>query len=460
MHRHKGGQLGAGELAMLALGTAVGGTYFLGVAIPLRAAGAGALIAFLFGGVLIYIILTALAEMTIANPAHGSFREYVEQAYGPQAGFVIGWVYWLGLVLAVSSEATAASIFIRTWIPAAPLWLLSLIIIASVTAVNALDVRGFTRIESLTAAVKLLALALFIIFVFLLAFGVPGGRPPGAGLLGQSVFAGGWSGIGGSMLLVMLGYGGCEVLGLAAPDARDPARTVPRAIVMSVIGLVVLYIGGVLALVLLLPPGTVSENVSPLVAALDLAGWPRWAGVMNAVVMSASLSQMLAAMYGLSRMLYSLAQEGQAPRIAGRLTRAGVPRNALFFSGGTMLVGVVLAWILPGQVYRLLTSSGGFAILFAYLGILASQLRFRAQITCTPATCRMPGYPYSTWMGIAMLLLVIASMPLVPGQGAGLVTGLALLAITAAASVVVVRRRVGDWEGGAREPEEDRIPLK
>jgi L-asparagine transporter-like permease len=424
-----GAKLGVYQLLMLALGSAVGGSFFLSTAIALRAAGPSILIAFAIGGGLVYIILMALSEMTTAHPSRGSFREYAEEAFGPMASFVVGWLYWAGFVLALSSEATAVALFARLWLPGVPIWLLSLSVIVGVTLLNLLDVRKFSVIESGMSAIKLLAIVAFIIVMGALIIGVMPGRPPvGLGALrGERLLPGGLGGLAGSMLIVLFGYAGFEVLGLAAPDAKEPKRTVPRAIMLTVISLIVLYVGAMLLLLPVLPLTAVAPDVSPFVAALRHGGLTWLASGFNLIVMIASISTMLAAMFGLSRMLNSLAEEGQAPAFLRRLTGAGLPRNALLTSGGAMLVGVLLAYVLPKQVYLFLVAAGGFSLIFAYLMILASQLVLRRKRGCPSTGCQLPGYPYLTWIGIVLLIGALAAMPLVPGQGAGLIVGVALL---------------------------------
>lgn len=460
MHGKDG--LTAGQLVLLALGSVVGGAFFLAAAVTLHAAGSAALLAYALGGFLTYLILTALSELTTARPVSGSFREYAEQAFGPMAGFVVGWLYWLGLALAMSSEATATALFLRVWLPGAPVWLLSLLIIAAVTALNLLDVGLFTRVESFMAAVKVVALAAFILLGAAVVAGLVPGRPAAglAALAGQPLLPRGPGGVAGSLLMVMFGYAGFEVLGLAAPEARHPQRTVPRAIAWTILALITLYVGGIAVLLALVPVAAVSEEVSPLVTALQQAGFPRLAGGMNLVVMSASLSAILASMYALSRMLHSLAREGQAPAFLARTAPGGAPRPALLASAAMMLVGVVLAFLLPRQVYLFLASSGGFALLFSYLAILASQLRLRRRHGCHPDACRMPAFPYLTWLGILLVLAAMVSMPLVPGQGAGLAAGLGLLAILALA-YRLVRTPVPQPEPPApHEPSPDELPLR
>jgi L-asparagine transporter-like permease len=449
--RHKGG-LSTWNLVMLALGSVVGGSFFLGTAVTLKAAGPGALLAFAIGGGLVYLILTALSELTISRPTDGSFRAYAEVAFGPMASFVVGWVYWIGLVLAMSSEATAAALFARLWLPGVPVWLLSLAVVVGVTLLNLLNVRLFSMIESVMSAVKLLAIAGFILLMAVVIFGLWPGRPPiGLGAVrSEPLLPGGLGGLAGAMLIVFFSYAGFEVLGLAAPDAKDPQRTVPRAITLTMVAMAGLFILGIAALLPVLPIGAASTDVSPLVAAVRLAGFVGLSGALNLIVMSASLSTMLAAIYGLGRMLYSLAEEGAAPALFARLTPAGAPRNALFASAGGMLVGVVLAFVLPKQAYLLLASSGAFSLLFAYLAILASQLVIRRKEGCRPNSCKMPFYPYGTWVGIAGVVGAMAAMPLVPGQGVGLIAGIALVLVTSAAYFLTRRRAPA---GAGPEPE-------
>lgn len=423
------GKLTVGSLVMLALGTVVGGSFFLGTAVTLRTAGMGSLVAFAAGGLLVYIILMALSELTVSRPVRGSFRTYAGLAFGPMASFVVGWLYWTGLVLALSSEATATALFARLFLPGVPIWLLSLAVILAVTALNLLDVSLFSRVESIMAGVKLLAIVGFILLVgAVVLFGLRG-QPPGGELASLSqMLPAGFGGLAGSMLIVLFTYAGFEVVGLAAPEATNPERVIPRTVVLTVIGLVSLYMLAVAVILFALPTRNLPSDVSPLVVTLRSLGMPGLAAGLNIVVMTASFSTIMAAMYGLSRMLHSLAEDGQAPAIFARVTAQGNPRNALLASSAGMLVGVGLAKVLPQQVYLFLVSSAGFALLFSYLMILLSHYVLRGREGCPASGCQLPLFPYSNWLGIGLLVIAIVGMPFVQGQGAGLVAGLGLLA--------------------------------
>lgn len=424
----KDGGLTVWHLTMLALGTVVGGSFFLGSAIAIRSAGPGILISYLIGGALVYLILAALSEMTVADQAPGSFRTYAEQMYGPIMGFVVGWVYWTGLTLAMSSEATAASVFLQTWIPDVSIVAMSTIIIVGITLLNLLGAKLLTSLESGLALIKLSAIGGFILLAVGVIFGWFQGRiPVGLGILQtESLFPGGIAGIAGSMLIVMFTYAGFEVIGLAASEAKNPNKTIPRAILLTVLGLVGLYTLSITLLLPLVPTAEFTETISPFVSALTAAGFTWAAGIMNIILIIAILSTMLAAMFGMGRMIRSLAEEGYAP--SWLKEEQDVPKKGILFSGAGMLLGVALANVLPSHVYLFLVSSGGFSLLFAYLIIMATHIRFRRKHGCPPkGVCQLHGYPYTSLIGLIALIAIIVSMPLIPGQSSGLFAGLLLV---------------------------------
>ncbi len=429
--KKKDNGLSAWQLTMMALGTVIGGSFFLGSSVAIHAAGPSVLISFILGGVLVYFILYALSEMTVANPDAGSFRTFASQSFGQGAGFVVGWVYWTGMVLAMSSEATAVSILVRDFFPKISISLLGSSIIIGVTLLNLLGADKLSKLESGLAAVKLLAIVSFIIIAVLLIVGLfPGKSAVGAGeLVREPQMTGGIKSIAGSMLIVMFSYAGFEIIGLAASETANPKETVPKAIRNTVFCLVGFYILAVAALLPLIPTADINDNSSPFVAALNRRGIG-WAGtVINVVLITAILSTMLAAMFGLGRMMRSLVDEGLAP--IWLKDKKDVPYRGILFSGFAMLVGLGFGLLLP-RVYLFLISSGGFALLFTYAVIMATHIRFRKKHGCPPdGKCQMWGYPYSSLIVLTVLIIVIISMPLVSGQSSGLIAGLIMVAFYA-----------------------------
>lgn len=417
--------LSAWQLTMLALGTVIGGSFFLGSAVAIEVAGPSIIIAYIFGGVLVYFILFALSEMTVSNPTPGSFRTYAKEAYGPGTGFVVGWVYWTGMVLGMSSEATAVSILIRQWFPKMPIALLGSVIIILVTILNLLGADKLSKLESGLAIIKILAIVAFIIIAILLVIGfIPGTPAVGRGELAREpIFPGGIKGVAGSMLLVMFSYAGFEIIGLASSEADNPKETVPKAIKYTVFSLLGFYVISMIVLLPLVPTSILSEDTSPMVDALNRQGMG-WAGTaINFVLITAILSTMLAAMFGLGRMMRSLADAKQAPDWLK--DEKDVPYRGIIFSGVAMLLGLGFGLFFP-RVYLFLVSAGGFSVLFTYTVIVATHIRFRKKNGCPEGNCKMRGYPFTSLFVLISLIIVMLSMPLIPGQVYGFVAGLVM----------------------------------
>jgi len=423
--RQKG--LSAWQLTMMALGTVIGGSFFLGSSVAIKAAGPSILISYILGGILVYYILFALSEMTVANPDSGSFRSFAKDAFGPGVGFVVGWVYWTGMVFAMSSEATAVSIFIREWFPNVSITILGSLIIIGVTLLNLLGADKLSKLESGLAAVKIFAIITFIIIALFLILGLFSGTSAiGVGeLVREPLMGGGLKSIAGSMLIVMFSYAGFEIIGLAASEAENPTKTIPRAITYTVLCLVGFYIISIAVLLPLIPTAELNEDVSPMVAALNRWGMA-WAGTFISVVLiSAILSTMLAAMFGLGRMMRSLADEGHAPKWL--IDKRDVPYRGILFSGFAMILGLSMGYVLP-RVYLFLISSGGFALLFTYSVIMATHIRFRKKNGCPPeGKCQVSGYPYTSWIVLISMIVIILSMPFISGQSAGLIAGVVMI---------------------------------
>ncbi len=419
--------LTAWNLTTMALGCIIGASFFLGSSVAISSAGPSIIISYILGGALVYLILFALSEMTVANPKVGSFRAFAAQQFGQGTGFVVGWIYWTGMVLGMSSEATAIAILVRQWYPVS-IGLLASIIIIAVTLLNLLGADRLSKIESIFAGVKFFTIVFYIILAILLIVGVINKTPIGIGELANEPFMpGGIKGIAGSMLIIIFSYAGFEIIGLAASEAEKPKETIPKAInytVMLLVGIYILYIAVLLPLV---PTAELNENISPIVASLKRWGI-NWAGtVINIILISAIFSTMLASVFGLGRMMRSLSDEGYTPKFC--LDKTDVPYRGILFSGTAMLIGLGFGMLFP-RVYLFLISSSGFSILFTYFIIVVTHMKFRKKNGCPPdGNCQMPGYPITSWIAVISIVAIILSMPLIKGQGIGLFVGSGLIIV-------------------------------
>ncbi len=310
-----------------------------------------------------------------------------------------------------------------------------------VTLANLLGADRLSKLESSLSSIKIFAIVGFIVLALALISGLmPGKSAVGLGSLAkEELFPSGLAGIAGSMLIVMFTYAGFEVIGLAASESGSPLKTVPKAISYTVISLVVLYVGAISLMLPLIKTQNLDEDTSPMVAALESNGIYWGASVINVVLVTAILSTMLAATFGLGRMLRSSADEGHAP--AWVKDKGNTPYKGILLSGAAVLLLFCAAFLLPKYVYRFLVSSGGFSLLFVYVVIIASHYKFRKCNGCPPkGSCQLPGYPFTSWLALVALAAIIFSMPLIPGQGSGLAAGFILLGFYSL--IYMVRKRI------------------
>lgn len=440
-------QLSTRQLAMIAMGGAIGTGLFLGSGLSIRVAGPGIIITYLIGAVVALLLMGALSEMVVAHPTTGSFGVYAEVYLSPWAGFVSRWTYWAAQVIAIGSEIIAVAIYCRWWFPQVPAWLWIVGFSAALVYVNARSVGSFGTFEYWFAMIKVVTIVLFIIFGLAALIGL--GRP-GLGLQHYTAHGGflphGWTGVWQAIVFVIFSYIGVEVVAVTAGEAADPHTAVPRAMRSMVGRLIIFYVGAILILVGVVPweqllPGSRIE-ASPFVRVFQLAHIPAATHLMNFVVMTAALSSINCNLYIVTRMLFSLSRGGYAPPVFGRVNQRGVPLNALLASTGGLALAVWMAEAFPDSAFLHLFGVALFGGLFVWLLIFLTHLRFRrlwqAQ-QLPPLPVRMPFYPYTSLAGALLLLAILTTMWWVEGMRGALTSGLPWVALLTV--IFLLRRR-------------------
>ncbi|HEY8721761.1 amino acid permease [Pengzhenrongella sp.] len=418
MSPNKTEQLGTGlkvrHLTMMGLGSAIGAGLFLGTGKGIGTAGPAILLSYAIAGVLVVLVMRMLAEMAAALPSSGSFSTYAEEGIGRWAGFTLGWIYWFTLIMVLGVELTGASAIIHSWLPAVPQWVLALVLIAFFAAVNLAGVRNFGEFEFWFAALKVAVIVVFLVVGALLVLGwLPGTDPVGlTHLLGDGGFApNGLGEVAAGLLIVIFAFGGIEIVTIAAAESDDPQRSIAAAARSVVWRIMAFYVGSVAIMVLVLPWNSPALLAGPFVAVLELAHIPGLAFAMEAVVVVALLSAFNANVYGTSRMVFSLAQRGDAPRGLLRVTREGVPSASVLLSIAFALVSVLLNWLLPEKLLGILFNAVGASLVVIWIVIAISQLRLRRRLeAAAPLTVRMWGFPYLSWFTLALLLALVGLM--------------------------------------------------
>ncbi|MFG2832288.1 amino acid permease [Streptomyces sp. NPDC048434] len=404
------------HLTMLGLGGVIGAGLFVGSGAGIAVAGPGIVLSYLIAGALAMLVMRMLGEMSAAMPASGAFSVHAERALGRWAGFSVGWLYWFLLVVVLAVEATGAAQIANGWVPAVPQWGWVLIFMIVFTAANLAAVKNFGEFEFWFATLKVTAIVLFLVLSLLAVFGVlPDTDPVGtANLTGQGGFLPhGWSGVISGVLAVVFAFGGLEVVTIAAAESDDPARAVGRAVRSAVWRILFFYVGSMLVIVTLLPWSSMQPGKSPYVAVLDSIGVPGAGQIMNIVVFVALLSALNANLYGSSRMVFSLAERGEAPRALLKVSEGGVPRRAVLASVAFGFVSVLLNLEWPDSVFLYMLNAVGAVLLFVWGLIAVSQLRLRPRIAREAPgklTLRMWAFPYLTWAALVAMGAVLVLM--------------------------------------------------
>ena len=431
--------LGPGQLAMIAIGGAVGTGLFLGSGFAIQLAGPAVLVSYAIGGLITLALMGCLAEMTVADPATGSFGLFAERYIGRFAGFLVRYAYVTCIILAIGTEVTAVAIYMRYWLPdVAGAWWIGGFGLA-LLAVNLVSVRAFGAVEYLFSAIKVVAILAFIA----LGLWVIGRGALGVGLANYTAHGGfaphGIGGIWSAVIVSIFSYLSIEMIAVAAGEARDPERAIVRAFRSTMLRLALFYLGSLAVMLAVLPWTQAGTATSPFVTVMAASGLSYAAGVINAVVLVAALSAMNSQLYTASRMLFSLADSGLAPRRLGVVDARGVPVAALLVSAaGIAVAGGVYAWR-PDAALGVMIAVSIFGALFTWGMIFVTHLAFRRRHG-PPAGFRMWGYPWVSLAGAGAILAILATTPFTAAFALTLVYGVPVLAVLAGVYAVCLRR--------------------
>lgn len=405
------------HIQLIALGGTIGVGLFLGSAKAIHQAGPGLLLAYAVGGVAIFLIMRALGELLTYRPVAGSFAVYADEFCGHFSGFVTGWSYWFMWVATAMAELTAIGIYVRYWFPGVPQWLPALVALVALYGANQLAVRVFGELEFWFALIKVVTIIGLIVGGLLVIFLHVGELGATAGFSNLWSHGGflpfGILGVLLTMQIVTFAYQGVELIGVTAGEAENPQVVLPKATNGITFRILIFYIGALLVIMSLVPWTELSPDTSPFVFVFDKMRIPAAASIINLVVITAATSSCNSGIFSTGRMLYSLAQRGQAPSALGQLSSQHVPSAGINVSAAVMLIGVVLNYVVPAKAFVWITSVSTIGTLWTWGIIMISHRNYRRAVAAgraRPSPFRMPGAPYANWLVIAFLLAVTAML--------------------------------------------------
>lgn len=422
------------HLLMLSLGGVIGTGLFLNVGYTINQAGpGGALIGYLFGGLILFMVMNCLGELAVYMPVTGSFQTYATRFISPSAGFSLGWMYFVGSAATAGVEFTAAGILMQHWFPTVPIWIWCAVFMVLLFVLNALTTKGFAEAEFWFASIKVVAVIAFIIIGGAAIFGLiplaDRPTPQLTNLAPTGLFPAGISIIFVTMMNVIFSYQGSELVGIAAGETENPEKNIPRAIRTILFRIIVFYIASIIVLSAIFPASELGLVESPFVTLMNIAGVPYAASIMNFVILTAILSVGNSCLYASTRLLFSMSQEGMAPKLFGRLTKNKVPLNALIFTMAFSLLSLLTSVMEADAVFVLLMSVAGISVTISWMGICASQLMFRYRYVKSGGNLadlkfKTPLFPLIPVFCIIFCVFILVFLAFDPTQRIGLLYGI------------------------------------
>lgn len=377
------------HLQMIAIGGAIGTGLFVGSGSSLATGGPAALvIAFSLTGIMLFCTVHALGEMAVLFPVSGSYSVFATRFVDPAWGFAMSWNYAAGWLVNLPLELVAASITITFWDPGVSNAVFVTVFLVLIIGINLFGARGYGEAEFVFSFIKIIAVVGFIILGIVLNVG---GGPNHEYIGGKywhdpGAFSSGFKGLCTVFVTAAFSFSGTEMAGLAAAETENPRKTLPKATKQVFWRITIFYMVSITIIGLLVPynepqllnsDSDVDIKASPFVIAINQAGIPVLPSIMNTVILISVLSVGNSSVYGSTRIICSLAEQGQAPRFLGYIDRQGRPMAAIAVAMVFGLLSYLAVLKDYSTVFNWLLAISGLSGIFAWLSINVCHIRFR-----------------------------------------------------------------------------------
>ena len=443
----------AGQMEMISLGGAIGVGLFMGSTSTIKWTGPSVLLAYMFVGLILYIVMRALGEMLYVNPGTGSFADYATEYVHPLAGYLAEWANVFEYIVVGMSEVVAATEYLKFWWPKVNVFWSGIIIILFLVLANLASAKAYASLEFWFAMIKVVTIILMIILGFIVIFfGVGnGGKPTGFSNLWShgGFFTGGVKGFFFSMSIIVGSYEGIELLGISAGEVANPKKAIVKSVKSVLWRILIFYVGAIFVIVTIYPWNELSNIGSPFVTTFAKVGITVAASIINFVVLTAALSGANSGIYSSSRMLFKLAHDGDAPKTFGHISKRIVPNHAILGISGGILIGFIINMIAATinkstqDLFVVVFSSSVLPGMIPWFVILLAELKFRRnnQDLLVDHPFKLPLYPISNYFAFLMLIVIVIFMLINPETRVSVLVGAAVLLI---ATIVYLFRHKKD----------------
>lgn len=401
------------HIQLISISGAIGTGLFMGTGKAVSLSGTSIVLVYAIIGFFIYFVMRAMGEILLSNLKFNSFADFTTEYLGQQAGFILAWTYWLCWCVAAVADMVMVAGFFQYWYPDAPSWAPAFITAGALIALNLMAVKVFGEVEFWLGIIKILAIVALIVISAILVLNSsvsPHGVTASISNLVEpgSMFPHGIMGFFAGFQIAIFSFNGTELIGTTAAEAKDPEKTIKKAINTIPFRILLFYMLSLVAIISVISWAHIPSNRSPFVELFLFAGLPAAAGIINFVVLTSAASSANSGIYSAGRMLFSLAHNRRAPVKFGRTTKSGVPGNAIFFTGVTICIGLALLVFISEimTIFIMVSTVAAIGGLYVWSMILLSYIKYRKQDpdAHTKSNFKLPG---GSWAAIAMLGFII-----------------------------------------------------
>lgn len=430
------------HIQLIALGGTIGTGLFLGVGDSIQRSGTSVIFTYIIVGAVLFLFMRALGELIISDLNKHSYMDFVEKYLGKRTSLITGYLYWITYLTLAMTEIIALGMYFRFWFPTLPLWISGTVTIFALLGINLISAKFFGNLEFSFAILKI---ATIIGFVILIGYMLLTSQQTKYGAVSLSnafsstgMMPHGTKGFLQGFQMVIFSFVGIEMIGFTASEAKDPKKTMPKAINEMPIRIILFYVLAIIAVLLVVPWNKVSTTSSPFVQALSATGIKNTSSFINLVVISAGVSSCNTILYSAGRLLFSICygRDGKMNKTLSKLSNRQVPQNALVLSALIIALAPLITLAIGDQAFNFVSATTTSMFLLIWLVMIITHLVYRRQ-TKEVSDFAMPMFPASDYLIIAFFSAIILLLVAMPSYRIPMITALLIYAILFAVTGMV-----------------------
>ncbi|PAK86048.1 amino acid permease [Lentilactobacillus parakefiri] len=411
------------NVQMIAIGGTIGTGLFLGSGTTISKTGPSILLVYLVLGIFFFLMMRALGEMLYSDPSQHTFVAFITRYLGPVVGHFTGWTYWLGLSFCAMAEITAISTYVQFWFPNIPSWLIQLVFLGTLAAVNLIAAKVFGEAEFWFALIKIIAIIALIatgVFMMFSHSTTPLGHASIQNIFQNfSMFPHGAMSFISAFPMVFFAFQGIEFVSITIGEAETPHRIIKKAVNETLLKILIFYFGALIVIMGIIPWTHLNAASSPFVQVFKLAGFPAAAAIINFVVLTSASSSLNSFIFSAGRHFYQLATETPTDSFMNRhfakISKNGVPAAAITFSAICLLITPLMSLTnATASVFTIVAGSSNDMYILVYALAMIAHRKYRESSDFLPDGFKMPWYNLTSPLTIAFFAIIFVTLFFIP----------------------------------------------